>query len=175
MLDRDLGSSTHARLRGLLAAAACIAAMSFAQGCGSPLQTPRLLVKLPDYCPTPDGMAIAPDGRLVVACPNFADQSRSGCLIKIDRRGNVRKWVDVPKLEVTGVACPMGICFGADGDLYVVDNQGWTGSEKGRMTARSTVASSDRRSPSASPVTVGHSRCSSGRSSRSTAPMPPAA
>ncbi|MCX6925158.1 MAG: phage head-tail adapter protein, partial [Verrucomicrobia bacterium] len=35
-----------------------------------PMQTSKLFVQLPDFCPTPDGMAIAPDGDLVVACPN---------------------------------------------------------------------------------------------------------
>ena len=57
-------------------------------------QRAKLLVQLPNFCPTPDGMAIAPDGALVVACPNYADQSRKDCLIKIGRRDNkVRKWV----------------------------------------------------------------------------------
>ncbi len=81
-------------------------------------------------------MAIAPDGELVVACPNYADQTRPACLIKVDRAGRVRKWIDVPTLESTGVACPMGICFGPDGSLYVVDNQGWTGSKKGAFQGR---------------------------------------
>ena len=40
------------------------------------LKTPKLLATLPDFCPTPDGMAVAPDGQLVVACPNFGDQSK---------------------------------------------------------------------------------------------------
>ena len=95
-----------------------------------------LFAELPDSCPTPDGMAIAPDGSLVVACPNFADQTKPACLIKVDRRGRVKKWIDVPPSAETGVACPMGICFGPDGDLYVADNQGWTGSEKGKFRGR---------------------------------------
>ena len=35
------------------------------------------------------------------------------------------KWVEVPPLAETGRACPMGIEFGPDGDLYVCDNQNW--------------------------------------------------
>jgi sugar lactone lactonase YvrE len=108
--------------------------------CGTPkrpaTQTSRLFVQLPDFCPTPDGMAIAPDGDLVVACPNYADQSKKACLIKISRDGKVRKWIEVPTLAATGVACPMGIEFGPDGDLYVCDNQGWMGTPAGQSKGR---------------------------------------
>ncbi len=85
----------------------------------------QLLVKLPDFCATPDGMAIDTAGNLVVACPNFADPRQPACLVRIDRQRRVTKWVDVPVLAETGRACPMGIAFGPDGDLYVCDNQNW--------------------------------------------------
>ncbi|MGC1460803.1 MAG: hypothetical protein WA802_01295 [Terracidiphilus sp.] len=98
------------------------------------LQKTDLFAKLPDFAVTPDGMAIAPDGNLVVACPNFASYppgatrpTMPGCLIKVDKHGNVRKWVDVPVLPETGRACPQGIEFGPQGELYVVDNQNWWG------------------------------------------------
>jgi sugar lactone lactonase YvrE len=95
------------------------------------LQTPKLLVSLPDFCPTPDGMAIDQDGNLVVACPNYGDPSQGACLIKIDRGRKVTKWVTVPPMPETGRACPMGIAFGPDWDLYVCDNQNWpTGNGK---------------------------------------------
>jgi sugar lactone lactonase YvrE len=106
-------------------------------GSRSSLQTPAVFATLPDAVATSDGMAIAPDGDLVVACPNFADQTKPGCLLKIGRDLRPRVWVKVPPLPDTGVACPMGIEFGPDGDLYVCDNQGWSGSAptqfKGRM------------------------------------------
>jgi outer membrane protein assembly factor BamB len=89
------------------------------------MQTPKLFTLLPDYVTTPDGMAIHEDGDLVLACPNFADQTKPGCIVKIDENKNVRKWVDVPVHPETGLASPMGIAFGPDGDLYVCDNQGW--------------------------------------------------
>lgn len=85
----------------------------------------KLLVTLPDYAPTPDGMAIDAKGNLVVACPNFGDTTKPGCLIKIDKQLHVTKWCDVPVLAETGRACPMGIAFGPDGDLFVCDNQNW--------------------------------------------------
>jgi sugar lactone lactonase YvrE len=86
---------------------------------------PKLLVTLPEYCPTPDGMAVDAAGNLVVACPNFADSTYPGCLIKISPDGNVKKWCDIPLLAETAKAFPMGIAFGEDGDLFVCDNQNW--------------------------------------------------
>jgi len=100
------------------------------------LQMPTLFAELPDQCPTPDGMAVSPDGMLVVACPNYADQTQPACLIRISELGQVEHWVDVPVHEETGVACPMGICFGPEGELYVVDNQGWSGTEEGQFKGR---------------------------------------
>jgi sugar lactone lactonase YvrE len=87
--------------------------------------TSQLLVALPDFCPTPDGMAVDTAGNLVVACPNFADSEQPGCLIRIDSELNVSRLGDVPPLPETGKAYPMGIAFGPDGELYVCDNQNW--------------------------------------------------
>ncbi|HHU48215.1 MAG: SMP-30/gluconolactonase/LRE family protein [Caldicoprobacterales bacterium] len=102
------------------------------------MQTPRLFALLPEeYAATPDGMAVAPNGDLVLSCPNFADPSKPGCLLRFDGEKNVRKWADVPVLEETGLAHPMGIAFGPDGDIYICDNQAWSGAPelqfKGRM------------------------------------------
>jgi sugar lactone lactonase YvrE len=99
-------------------------------------QTPRLFTLLPDYIATPDGMAIDPEGNLVLACPNFADQTKPGCLVKISVARKVTKWVDVPVLPATGLACPMGIAFGLDGDVYICDNQAWKGTKQGAFKGR---------------------------------------
>ncbi len=95
-----------------------------------------LFAELPEFCPTPDGMDISPCGNLVVACPNYGDQSQKANLIKIDSAGNVKKWIEVPVLKETGVACPMGVQFGPDGDVYICDNQGWMGTEEGKEKGR---------------------------------------
>ena len=101
------------------------------------MQQPRLFAALPDYVSTPDGMAIDLEGNLILACPNYADPSMPGCILKIDAQKKIRKWVDVPVSEETGHAFPMGIAFGPDGDLYICDNQGWSGAPelvfKGRI------------------------------------------
>jgi hypothetical protein len=93
---------------------------------------PQLPVELPDYAVTPDGMAIASDGDLVVACPNFASYSEgasrpsvSGCFIKIGKDCKVQKLFDCPVLAETGRACPMGMEFGPEGELYAIDNRNW--------------------------------------------------
>ena len=100
---------------------------------------PKLFAKLPEYVTTPDGMTIDAEGNLILACPNFAEiyAKRPGCILKIDKDRNIRKWIDVPVHPETGIAAPMGIAFGPDGDLYICDNQGWSGKpelqEKGRI------------------------------------------
>ena len=101
------------------------------------MQQPKLFALLPDYVSTPDGMAIDPEGNLILACPNYADPSKPGCILKINTDRKIRKWVDVPVSQETGHAFPMGIAFGPDGDLYICDNQGWSGAAelvfKGRI------------------------------------------
>lgn len=102
------------------------------------LQKSKLFVTLPeDIVATPDGMAIDRNGDLIVACPNFGNQKLPGTIIRIDASGAISKWFDVPVNPKSGVARPMGIDFDKDGNLYIVDNQGWTGNpesvEQGRI------------------------------------------
>lgn len=101
------------------------------------MQQSRLFTILPEYVSTPDGMAIDNEGTLILACPNYADPTLPGCILKIDENKRIRKWIDVPVSEETGHAFPMGIAFGPDGDLFICDNQGWSGAPelvfKGRI------------------------------------------
>ncbi len=97
----------------------------------------KLFCVLPDYVCTPDGMAIDRYGNLVLSCPNYAQDDLSGCVVKIDKDGNVKKWFDVPVHPETGVARNMGIAFDDDWNVYLCDNQGWSEREellfKGRV------------------------------------------
>ncbi len=102
-----------------------IAPLATAAEIPAELQRSRLLVTLPENCPTPDAMAIDAEGNLVVTCPNFADPTQQPCLIKVTPELEVVHWFDMPVHPETGRAAPMGIAFGPDGDLYVVDNQNW--------------------------------------------------
>lgn len=94
------------------------------------LQRSQLFMTLPDWISTPDGMCVAPNGDLILACPNFGDQTQPGCVARITREGKITKWFDVPVNKSSGVARPMGLDFDSEGNLYIVDNQGWTGNEE---------------------------------------------
>ena len=100
------------------------------------LQQTQLFATMPDSIPTPDGMAIAPNGDLVVACPNYADQTKPACLAYFNKDRQLVKQVLVPPHPDTGVACPMGIEFGPDGDAYICDNQAWKGTPAGQGKGR---------------------------------------
>ena len=86
----------------------------------------KLFAILPTYISTPDGMAVDSEGNLVLSCPNFADPTQSGVMVKITPKGEVTKWFDVPVHPETGKARNMGIAFDDEGYLYVCDNQGWS-------------------------------------------------
>jgi len=139
---RSSTSAMYRRVVLLLAVLACVVTTACSgptgalvpQGECRALAKSKLLVKLPEICPTPDGMAMDAEGNIIVACPNYGDQSQPAVLMKIDKENNARLWVRVPTHPETGVACPMGIAFGPDGDLFVCDNQGWVkANDKGRI------------------------------------------
>lgn len=94
------------------------------------MQESKLFTILPEYVCTPDGMAIDQNDNLVLACPNFADDALEGCVIKIDKEKNIKKWFDVPKPADIRIACPMGIAFDNNYNLYICDNPGWLGREE---------------------------------------------
>lgn len=101
------------------------------------MQEPKLFMLLPeDYVCTPDGMEIDKDGNLILSCPNFADLSMPSCVCIIDKNRHIRKWFDVPKNPETNEARAMGIAFGPDNDLYIIDNAGWLGREDLVFTGR---------------------------------------
>jgi sugar lactone lactonase YvrE len=104
---------------------------------GDPMQTSKLFALLPPSCNTPDGMAVGSDGCLYLAAANYADPSVPGSILRIDREKRISQWATLPTHPETGRVHPMGIAFAPNGDLYVVDNQGWSGEEtqlfKGRI------------------------------------------
>jgi len=100
------------------------------------MKTSKLFCKLPEYVCTPDGMEIDRFGNLILSCPNYADDSMSGCVVKIDKDRNVTKWFDVPVHPETGIARNMGIAFDKDWNVYLCDNQGWSGAEELQFKGR---------------------------------------
>lgn len=102
------------------------------------MQVSRLFALLPEeYVCTPDGMETDQNGDLIVSCPNYAQDDMSGCVIRITPDRKISKWFDVPVHPETGLARNMGIAFDDQYDMYICDNQGWSGrpelAEKGRI------------------------------------------
>jgi hypothetical protein len=101
-------------------------------GCNSEGKA-RLLVELPDYCNTPDGMALMPDGSFVLSAPNYNDANDGAFILQISADNKVSKFFNPPPHPVTKVAAPMGICVAPSGDLYYADNQFFQSPETSRV------------------------------------------
>jgi len=82
-----------------------------------------LFLNLPEYCNTPDGMTLAKDGNIYLACPNFNNPLFPGLVMKISPQNELSVFYAMPAHPETKMACPMGLDFGPDGNLYIADNQ----------------------------------------------------
>jgi len=108
-----------------------VAAVCFMGGCepkeGAPVSSePKLFVSLDQTCDTPDGMTMAPDGSVILSCPNFLDEKNVGKLMTIGKDNKAELFYTVPPQGDSTHARPMGLDFGPDGNLYVADNQYFT-------------------------------------------------
>lgn len=85
--------------------------------------SPQLLFTLPDSHNTPDGLALSPDGRLLLSVPNLADNSQPAAIVEIV--GNTYKPFasNLPLEPTTKKAAPMDLAFGPDGNVYYTENQ----------------------------------------------------
>jgi sugar lactone lactonase YvrE len=99
-------------------------------GCGPSTRTAaptaELLIALPDYCNTPDGMALLKDNSIIVSIPNFNDESTPPLLLKITPDNKAEKFYEFPT-PYPGLAKgvdrigPMGMAAAPSGDLYLAD------------------------------------------------------
>ena len=86
----------------------------------------ELLVALPDYCNTPDGMTLLPDKSIIVSVPNFNDETKPPLLMRITADNKAEKFYEFPTpypglpkgVDRIG---PMGIIAAPSGDLYLAD------------------------------------------------------
>lgn len=92
------------------------------QGNAAPFK-PSLLLSLGDDCNTPDGLRLSKNGEMFVTCPNFNQKEFPGKIMKITKENRWELVTLMPAHPETGYACPMGMDFGPDGNLYVADNQ----------------------------------------------------
>ena len=87
---------------------------------------PKLFLSLDQTCDTPDAMTMAPDGSIILACPNFQNDDNVGVLMKIGKDNKAELFYTVPPQGDSTHARPMGLDYGPDGNIYVADNQYFT-------------------------------------------------
>ena len=85
--------------------------------------SPKLLFTLDDAHNTPDGLALAPNGHLILSVPNLADNSQPASLMEIDGTTLKPFATNLPVEPTTKKAAPMDLAFGPDGNLYYAENQ----------------------------------------------------
>lgn len=99
---------------------------------GKSLKKAELLVRLPQGCNTPDGMALMPDGSIILSMPNFNNLNDGAFLMQI-RADKAEEFLDLPKHPVTSEPVgPLGVCLAPSGDLFLADYQA-TGDRQSRV------------------------------------------
>lgn len=86
---------------------------------------PTLFANLGESCQTPDGMALDKNGNLFLSITNPISFEKYGSkIITFDKNDKPITWFDqLPLHPVTKRVHPMGMEFGPDGNLYIMDNQ----------------------------------------------------
>ncbi|KUG08989.1 hypothetical protein ASU33_12050 [Solirubrum puertoriconensis] len=84
---------------------------------------PKLLFTLGYTHNTPDGLALAPNGNIILSVPNLADNSQPASLVEIVGDSMRPYLSNLPVEPSTKKAAPMDLAFGPDGHLYYAENQ----------------------------------------------------
>ncbi|MES2763222.1 MAG: hypothetical protein V4677_13500 [Bacteroidota bacterium] len=92
---------------------------------------PTLFADLGETCTTPDGMALDKNGNLFLSITNPTSFEINGSkILTFDEHDKPVVWFDkLPLHPVTKRVHPMGMEFGPDGNLYLMDNQFFAGKE----------------------------------------------
>ena len=117
---------------GFLSAVLVLAVAAILTGCEpSGLKTPSVAVNLPEEHNTPDGMTLDSKNNIILGCPNFNTNKKGNeqpvWLMRITPNDKLQKYFKLPVHPATKKACPLGIAFGSDGNLYIADGQGLGG------------------------------------------------
>lgn len=85
--------------------------------------SPKLLFTLDEAHNTPYGLALTPNGHLILSVPNLADNCQLASLMEID--GTIIKsfLTNLSVEPTTKKAALMDLAFGPDGNLYYTENQ----------------------------------------------------
>ncbi len=119
-------TTNRRRFTGFLCTALMVfswTAASYAADPATPRAKSELLVRLPAWANTPDGMCLTHDGEIILSVPNINDQSQAAFLMKITRDNRAEMFYPCPPHPDTGRAYPFGICVGPKGDIYYADLQ----------------------------------------------------
>lgn len=93
----------------------------------------KLFVKFDEKYNTPDGMALLPNGDIILSMPNFNDPTPGAYLLKISKKNEVSEFLQLPTHPVTGkLVGALGVCVAPNGDLFLADYQS-TGDRQSRV------------------------------------------
>ncbi len=90
----------------------------------APLVKHKTMIELDDQFNTPDGMTVDKAGNIILAVPNAHAREGGTWLLKVSPDNEVEKYFWLKPNHKTNKACPLGIVFGDDGNLYICDGQG---------------------------------------------------
>ena len=111
MMKRSLFLVAVLAAGGMLAAGGC-------------MKEAQLLVALPEFVNTPDGMSLQPDGSIILSVPNFNDKKSPSVMVRITPENKAELWYTLPVAPgPLGRIFPMGVARAPSGDLFLADNQ----------------------------------------------------
>ncbi len=98
------------------------------------LLQPTIAVKLPEQYNTPDGMVLAPDGSIILSCPNFNNPDYPAAILRIDKNDQISELMVLPVHPETKRVGPLGVAIGPQEHLYVADTQAdWAETPSSRL------------------------------------------
>ena len=117
--------------------------------------TPRLLIRLPSSCNTPDGATLDVEDNIILSIPNFNNDALikdkvietpfPPKIVKIDKNNELTTWYEFQKEDMhpdTGKIGPVDCAFGPDGNLYVADMQNfWDNHQQSRLVRINVIDS----------------------------------